>query len=120
MSRTIIVIPVSTSVGLSSVTLGLINALEQKGSKTAFMKPISQPNSGEDKVDRSTSILRASTALDTAEPIMLSEAETLIGQNQTDVLLERIIEKYNALISDNDLVVVEGLIPTRQHSMQQV
>lgn len=116
MSRTIIVIPVSTSVGLSSVTLGLINALEQKGSKTAFMKPISQPNSGEDKVDRSTSILRASTALDTAEPIMLSEAETLIGQNQTDVLLERIIEKYNALISDNDLVVVEGLIPTRQHS----
>ena len=31
MSRTIILIPISAGVGLTSVSLGLINALEQKG-----------------------------------------------------------------------------------------
>ena len=33
MSRTIILIPISAGVGLTSVSLGLINALEQKGAK---------------------------------------------------------------------------------------
>ncbi len=36
MSRTIILIPISTGVGLTSVSLGLINALEQKGAKVGF------------------------------------------------------------------------------------
>lgn len=50
MSRTIILIPVSTGVGLTSISLGLIHSLEQKGTKVAFMKPVSQPSTGEDKL----------------------------------------------------------------------
>lgn len=116
MSRTIILIPVSTGVGLTSVSLGLIHSLEQKGAKVGFMKPISQPVSGEDKLDRTTSIVRTSTAIETAEPFMLSVAESLIGQNQSDVLLEKIVEQHQQLSKNNDLIVVEGLIPTRKHT----
>lgn len=36
MSRTIILIPVSTGVGLTSISLGLIHSLEQKGAKVAL------------------------------------------------------------------------------------
>lgn len=36
MSRTIILIPISAGVGLTSVSLGLINALEQKRRKSRF------------------------------------------------------------------------------------
>ncbi len=54
------------------------------------MKPVSQPSTGEDKLDRTTSIIRTSTSLETAEPFMLSVAESLIGQNQSDVLLEKL------------------------------
>ena len=115
MSRTIILIPISTGVGLTSVSLGLIQSLEQKGAKVGFMKPISQPNSGEDQLDRTTSIIRTSTALETAEPFMLSVAESLIGQNQSDVLLEKIVEKHQQLTKNSEIVVVEGLIPTRKH-----
>lgn len=116
MSRTIILIPISAGVGLTSVSLGLIRALEQKGAKPAFMKPISQPSTGEDKLDRTTSIVRTSTNLETTEPFMLSVAENLIGQNQTDVLLEKIVEQHQQLSKTNELIVVEGLIPTRKHS----
>lgn len=115
MSRTIILIPVSTGVGLTSVSLGLIQALEEKGAKVGFMKPISQPSSGEDKLDRTTSIVRTSTALETAEPFMLSTAEQLIGQNQSDVLLEKIVENHQQLAKNNEILIVEGLIPTRKH-----
>ncbi|OOF67616.1 phosphate acetyltransferase [Rodentibacter caecimuris] len=115
MSRTIILIPVSAGVGLTSISLGLIQSLEQKGAKVGFMKPISQPSSGEDKLDRTTSIIRTSTNLDTAEPFMLSVAESLIGQNQSDVLLEKIVANHQQLTKNNEIVIVEGLIPTRKH-----
>ena len=70
MSRTIILIPISAGVGLTSVSLGLLQALEQKGAKIGFMKPISQPNTDEDKLDRTTAIVRTtSTSIETAESI---------------------------------------------------
>ncbi|MDG2954943.1 phosphate acetyltransferase [Bisgaard Taxon 10/6] len=116
MSRTFILIPISGGVGLTSVSLGLIRALEQKGAKIGFMKPISQPSTGEDKIDRTTSIIRTSTQLETAEPIMLSVAENLIGQNQTDVLLETIVAAHQELSKNNEIIIVEGLIPNRKHS----
>ncbi|QIM68381.1 phosphate acetyltransferase [Basfia succiniciproducens] len=116
MSRTIILIPISAGVGLTSVSLGLIRALEQKGTKIGFMKPISQPRSGEDMLDRTTSIVRTSTTIETTEPVMLSEAENLIGQNQTDVLLEKIVAQHQQISKDNDIVIVEGLIPSRKNS----
>ncbi|VEI57841.1 phosphate acetyltransferase [Pasteurella multocida] len=116
MSRTIILIPISSGVGLTSISLGLIHSLEQKGAKIGFMKPISQPHSGEDTIDRTTSIVRTNTSLDTAEPFMLSVAESLIGQNQSDVVLEKIVENHQQLAKNNDIIVVEGLIPTRKHS----
>ncbi|MDH2923878.1 phosphotransacetylase [Nicoletella semolina] len=116
MSRTIILIPISTGVGLTSVSLGLVHSLEQKGAKVGFLKPIAQPISGEDNLDRSTTIIRTSQITEVGEPFMLSVAEALIGQNQTDVLLEKVVERHQQLAKNCDIVVIEGLIPTRKNS----
>lgn len=116
MSRTIILIPISTGVGLTSVSLGLVHSLEQKGAKVGFLKPIAQPISGEDTLDRSTTIIRLSQSTETGTPFMLSEAETLIAKNQTDVSLEKVVERHQKLTKNSDIVIVEGLIPTRKNS----
>ncbi len=116
MSRTIILIPISTGVGLTSVSLGLVHSLEQKGAKVGFLKPIAQPISGEDTLDRSTTIIRLSQSTETGTPFMLSEAEALIAKNQTDVLLEKVVERHQKLAKTSDIIVIEGLIPTRKNS----
>lgn len=116
MSRTIILIPTSTGVGLTSVSLGLVHALEQKGAKVGFLKPIAQPISGEDTLDRTTTIIRAAQTTETGEPFLLSAAESLIGQNQEDVLLEKIVERHQNLAKNSEIVVIEGLIPTRKNA----
>lgn len=116
MSRTIILIPTTTGVGLTSVSLGLVHALEQKGAKVGFLKPIAQPISGEDALDRSTTIIRASQSTETGEPFMLSAAESLIANNQSDVLLEKIVERHHQLVKNCEIVIIEGLIPTRKNS----
>ncbi|MDH2996975.1 phosphate acetyltransferase [Pasteurellaceae bacterium LFhippo2] len=116
MSRTIILIPISTGVGLTSVSLGLVHSLEQKGAKIGFLKPIAQPISGEDTLDRSTTIIRLSQSTEVGEPFMLSDAEALLSSNQKDVLLEKVVERHQQLSKNSDIIVIEGLIPTRKNS----
>ncbi len=112
MARSIILIPTSKGVGLTSVSLGFVHSLEQKGAKVGFLKAISAQ--GNDDADRSTAIIRAAKSTDVGSPIIIDEAENLIANNQTDVLLEKIVETHQALAKTNDLVVIEGLIPSQR------
>lgn len=116
MSRTIILIPINHGVGLTSVSLGLLHALEQKGKKLGFMKPVADPRSCEDLLDRGTAIVRTTTNIETVEPLSLAEAEQLVAEGQTDVLMEKIVEKFQGLRQNKDLVIVEGLMPSAKKS----
>ena len=69
MSRIIMLIPTGTSVGLTSVSLGVIRAL--------------------------------------------------LSSNQKDVLMEEIIANYHESSKDAEVVLVEGLVPTRKHQFAQ-
>ncbi|WP_342753916.1 phosphate acetyltransferase [Pantoea sp. MBD-2R] len=115
MSRTIMLIPTGTSVGLTSVSLGVIRAMERKGVRLSVFKPIAQPRSGRDSLDQTTLIIRKNSAIPAAEPLQMSRVESLLGSNQQDVLMEEIIARYHANTKDAEVVLVEGLVPTRKH-----
>ncbi|WP_406705795.1 phosphate acetyltransferase [Sodalis sp.] len=108
-------IPTGTSVGLTSVSLGVIRAMEQKGVSLSVFKPIAQPRSGEDTLDATTRIIRANSTIPSAEPLAMSYVESLLGSNQQDVLMEEIIARYHANTQEAEVVLVEGLVPTRKH-----
>ena len=63
MSRTIMLIPTGTSVGLTSVSLGVIRAMERKGVRLSVFKPIAQPRSGGDTPDQTTTIIRKNSSI---------------------------------------------------------
>ncbi|WMQ73258.1 MAG: Phosphate acetyltransferase [Sodalis sp.] len=115
MSRTIMLIPTGTSVGLTSVSLGVIRAMEQKGVSLSVFKPIAQSRSGDDTLDATTRIIRTNSTIPFAEPITMSHVESLLGSNQQDVLMEEIIAHYHANTKEAEVVLVEGLVPTRKH-----
>ncbi|WP_380179458.1 phosphate acetyltransferase [Kalamiella sp. sgz302252] len=115
MSRTIMLIPTGTSVGLTSVSLGVIRAMERKGVRLSVFKPIAQPRSGGDSLDQTTLIIRSNSAIPAAEPLQMSHVESLLGANQQDVLMEEIIARYHENTKDAEVVLVEGLVPTRKH-----
>ncbi|QHM71820.1 phosphate acetyltransferase [Mixta intestinalis] len=115
MSRTIMLIPTGTSVGLTSVSLGVIRAMERKGVRLSVFKPIAQPRAGDNAPDQTTTIIRKSSSIPAAEPLHMSRVESLLGSNQQDVLMEEIIARYHANAQDAEVVLVEGLVPTRKH-----
>ena len=111
MSRTIMLIPTGTSVGLTSVSLGVIRAMERKGVRLSVFKPIAQPRAGGDAPDQTTTIIRANSDLPAAEPLKMSHVESLLSSNQKDVLMEEIIANYHANAQDADCLLYTSPSP---------
>lgn len=115
MSRTFMLVPVGAGVGLTSVSLGLIRAMEQKGISVAFFKPIAQPKGDRRQADLTTSIIRANSNMSVVDPISFATAEQYMSNEQMDNLLEEIIGRYESTARQAEVTLLEGLVPTRAH-----
>lgn len=121
MPRTIMLIPTGPSVGLTSVSLGVIRAMEQQGVRLSFFKAIAQPRTASARdgdnhhLDQTTSIIRTNSTIHTAEPLSMPHVEALLSANQQDALMEEIVARYHDNTQDAEVILVEGLVPTRKH-----
>lgn len=104
--------PVSSHVGLTSVCLGLLRALDSAGLRVTFFKPISQPRSGKGQDDRTVIFARNHMGLAVAEPLSLKHAHRRISESQTDLLMEEILEIFHTCEDNVDVVIAEGLVDT--------
>ena len=114
MPRTIMLIPIGSGVGVTSVSLGMVRALERQGVAVNFFKPIAQPRSGDTGPERSTATLRHASALNPPEPFAMKYAENMISSGHTSDLLEQIVERSREN-TESDVFIVEGLVPTDKH-----
>ncbi|MHA7879406.1 MAG: phosphate acetyltransferase [Saccharospirillum sp.] len=105
-----------TGTGLTSVCLGLVRALQQLGVKVAFCKPIAQRYSEDTGPERSTHLINATLGLQPAEPMGLAWAQQQLAENQTDALMEEVIQLCQQSAQDAEVVVVEGLVPNADES----
>ena len=106
--------PVGYSVGLTTVVLGLVHALEQKGLKVGFVKPISQDPSG--KPELTSHFVRTINRRPVPEPLSMERAEHLLSLGLEDQLMEEIVSLYQQAVDDVDVMVVEGMVPNPQHA----
>lgn len=119
MSRTIMLIPTGTSVGLTSVSLGVVRSMEQKGVQLSVFKPIAQPRVSGSK-DQTTEVLRSHSSITTiVEPLTMEYVESLLTSSKKDVLMEEIVARYHDHTKNAEVVLIEGLVPTRKHSFAQ-
>ena len=106
--------PTSYGAGLTSVSLGLIRALERVGLKVGFCKPVAQQHSSDKGPERSTLFARQTLHLEPPTPLSFSHVEDMLGQNRRTDVLEEVVSLLNSAASDQtDAMVVEGLTPTR-------
>ncbi len=114
--QTFFIAPTDFGVGLTSISLGLVRVLERAGLKVGFFKPIAQPHPGDTGPERSTELVARTHGIKPPIPLSLSHVERMLGEGQLDELLEQIIRLYQQACVDNDVVVVEGMVPTRHAS----
>lgn len=113
-ARGFLIVPTGPGVGLTSVCLGLVRALEQGGLRVGFIKPIRQP--GDDAgSERSTEFVRRSTSITPGEPLDYAEAEALLAAGRHSELLQNLVGRFERAAAGADVVVVEGLAATADH-----
>ncbi|MDQ8198568.1 phosphate acetyltransferase [Pelagicoccus enzymogenes] len=117
MKHVFLTVPTGAKVGLSTVSIGLVRALERQGVRVGFFKPIAQPVTPDEPGDRSTSFIRAVTTLTPPEPISMEEAKKLVSEEHLELLLENIIQRFEEASKNADVLIVEGLIQTERFPM---
>ena len=113
MAKAIFMVPTSEGVGLTSVALGLVHALDRHGVPVGFCKPISQLHLGDTGPERSTQLVQHIASLTSPEPLPEAKAEDLLGAGSEDELLEEVFARYTKAAADASIDVVEGLVPRR-------
>ena len=107
-------IPVGFGVGLTSISLGLLHACQVKGINVGHFKPISQPTRSQitntKKVNQQPFLPLENTQHDNA--LSLSYVEKRMGSGGHSAVLEEIVENFNAFEQGQDVIIIEGLIPT--------
>lgn len=101
-------IPVGFGVGLTSIVLGLLHACQRKGINVGHFKPISQPSRNVLQRKHQTTISLSEN--DTSIPF--SYVEEKMGDGEQSVILEQIVENFARFDHGQDVIIIEGLIPT--------
>ncbi len=112
MSHRIMLIPVGSGVGLTSVSLGLLHACEQKGIKVGHFKPISQPS--RNSLAKKNKTIEAISLSHNSTSVSLSYVEEKMGDGLHDVVLEEIVANFDDFNKHHAVVIIEGLVPTRR------
>ena len=110
LPRILFLAPSGSEVGLTTIALGLVRALDARGVRVGFCKPIGQRVAHDDGPERSTLFIRSTTTLQPADPIYPAEAAQLISSGETEQLLEKVIAKFHESRADADVMVVEGIV----------
>ena len=97
--------------GLTSVSLGLVRALDRQRIRVAFCKPITQNIVPEGGTEPSTAFIQATMLQTPPKPITIQEADDYLRHDRTGDLMELVVEKVSEAGRDADVVVVEGLLP---------
>ena len=101
------------NVGLTSVSLGLLRALQRRGLKVAFVKPVTKYTP---ETEPSVQFARSICYLDsTPKPLSIEHVTQQVTTGKTDDLLEEIVSLAMSATTDADVLVIEGIHadPTR-------
>lgn len=112
MLHTFFIAPTSIQTGLTSISLGLIRALDERGLRVAFCKPVAvMPTNPAE--ERSTQMVRMGTRLTPPQPLDLKYAQQMISDRQLDRLMEEVIRLHRLAAKDADVIIIEGIEPDR-------
>jgi phosphate acetyltransferase len=106
MPRTVVVAPAGRQVGLTTVCLGLVRALDRQGVRVAFAKPIAAR--GE---DRASALMKLGAHVSPPEPISRHEADDLLARGDDQTLMERVVALCAGAAEGADVLVVAGMWP---------
>lgn len=116
--QTILLVPISRGIGVTSAALGLIRALDYNGIKASFMKPFLQDDTldKQNSLDSSSALTMHAFGLTPPPSINRQRVERMLASGNVDDLMEEVVVNFHSIEGDHDVVICEGLVPTTEAS----
>lgn len=111
MKHTFFLAASGAGVGLTSVCLGVVRALDRRGIRVGFCKPITQNHPADGEIDSSALFIETTMGKAPPESIPIQQADDHVREEHIGDLMERVVEKVSEAGEDADVVIVEGLLP---------
>lgn len=105
MSQSVMLVPVGSGVGLTSVSMGVVRACEQLQYAVAFFKPVAQ-QAGE----QAEALVQVDSQVHSLPSFEQAEVQTQISNQNMDRLIERVLERCEEARQSADFLILEGLI----------
>ncbi|XBC40901.1 MAG: phosphate acetyltransferase [Buchnera aphidicola (Nurudea yanoniella)] len=109
MKRTLMLIPVGTNIGLTTVSIGLIRKIQENDFKIKFFKPIFNSFDGKESLDHTTKILKNMSSISCLHPIKVKNANNFLIPKYRQSILENILLKIDSEKKNNDILFLEGV-----------
>ncbi|WP_252465417.1 phosphate acetyltransferase [Microbulbifer okhotskensis] len=105
-------VPLEASAGITSVSLGLIRALERKSIEVQFFKPVAEPPPADGTIERTTEILRQTSNLKIPRSFSAEHAESMIATGKMAELQEDILARFRTCSQSSEVIIIEGVLPS--------
>ena len=87
-----------------------MRALDRRGVRVAFVKPVAQPRDN-GAADRSAALVAAVSALRPPDPVPAAEVEQELSDGGLDAVLEKIVAAWEPVYDQSEVVVIEAVSP---------
>lgn len=104
--QTFFLAPTRQNVGLTSVALGVVRALQRQGLRVGFSKPVAQDDSAS---ERSIHFAREICQVNCPNALSMTQVVSRISAGEIDELLEDIVSLCMTAAQGADVLVIEGL-----------
>ncbi|MAA60604.1 MAG: phosphate acetyltransferase [Pseudomonadales bacterium] len=109
--KTLLLTPTDSGVGLTSICLGMIHALDQMGLRVAYFKPISFSSTGQ---DRSAALVEQYSSCTPPLPIGFQQAKDRIADGHIERLMEDILSLHQEVLDqyegeEPEVMLIEGV-----------
>ncbi|AWF81705.1 phosphate acetyltransferase [Microbulbifer sp. A4B17] len=111
-ARTLMLVPLEAGAGITSVSLGLIRALDRKSIELQFFKPVAEPPPPDGTIERTTEILRRTSNLTIPSSLSAEHADSMVSTGKMADLLEEILARFRRISTKAEVIVIEGVLPS--------
>ncbi|WP_225747953.1 phosphate acetyltransferase [Eikenella sp. Marseille-P7795] len=112
-----LLVPLGAKTGLTSISLGLLRAIQRSGRRPAYYKPVSDTPTPDGSTDSAVVFANKLFHLNPPGPQPLSKVEELISAGRDDDLIELMVSDFDRVTAaEHDVAVIEGVVPDDEHS----
>ena len=112
-----LLVPLGTKTGLTSISLGLLRALQRSGRRPVYYKPVSHTPAQAGDTEAAIVFANKLFHLNPPRPLPLSKVEEMVGSGRDDDLIELMVSDFNqAIAAKHDVAIIEGVVPDSERS----